>query len=100
MQSRLANMRARKIRERTVPTVDEPLLLLVVDEVASITAYVNDPALRRRIENALSLLLSQGRAPAVSLLLADAGPPERGARDCATSSRSASRCARRSRSPT
>jgi DNA segregation ATPase FtsK/SpoIIIE, S-DNA-T family len=73
MQTRLANMRARGIRKH-VPTVDEPLLLLVVDEVASITAYVNEPALRRRIENAVSLILSQGRAPAVSLLLATQDP--------------------------
>lgn len=73
MQARLANMRARGSRAHT-PTVDEPLLLIVVDEVASLTAYVNDAALRRRIENALSLLLSQGRAPAVSLIVATQDP--------------------------
>jgi S-DNA-T family DNA segregation ATPase FtsK/SpoIIIE len=73
MQTRLANMRARGVRTHA-PTVDEPLLLIVVDEVASITAYVSDPALRRRIENALSLLLSQGRAPAVSVLAATQDP--------------------------
>lgn len=73
MQARLGNMRARGVRTHA-PTVDEPLLLLVVDEVASLTAYVNDTALRRRIENALSLLLSQGRAPAVSLILATQDP--------------------------
>jgi S-DNA-T family DNA segregation ATPase FtsK/SpoIIIE len=73
MQARLANMRARGARAHR-PTVDEPLLLIVVDEIASITAYVTDPALRRRIENALSLLLSQGRAPAVSVLAATQDP--------------------------
>jgi S-DNA-T family DNA segregation ATPase FtsK/SpoIIIE len=73
MQSRLAVMRGKGVRAH-VPTVDEPLLLIVVDEVASLTAYVNDAGLRRRIENALSLLLSQGRAPAVSVLTATQDP--------------------------
>jgi S-DNA-T family DNA segregation ATPase FtsK/SpoIIIE len=78
MQARLLAMRNPRrpggpVRAH-VPTVAEPLVLIVVDEVASITAYVSDPALRRRIENALGLLLSQGRAPGVSVLLATQDP--------------------------
>jgi S-DNA-T family DNA segregation ATPase FtsK/SpoIIIE len=78
MQSRLLAMRDPRrpggpVRAHT-PTIAEPLVLIVVDEIASITAYVSDPALRRRIENALGLLLSQGRAPGVSVLLATQDP--------------------------
>jgi len=47
-----------------VPTVAEPLHLLVVDELASVTAYLADRQLRDRADRALSVLLSQGRAPA------------------------------------
>jgi S-DNA-T family DNA segregation ATPase FtsK/SpoIIIE len=44
--------------------------VVVVDELASLTAYVDDPALRRRLANSLSLILSQGRAPGVCLVAA------------------------------
>lgn len=47
-----------------VPTVAEPLHLLIVDELASLTAYLPDRQLRDRADRALSILLSQGRAPA------------------------------------
>jgi S-DNA-T family DNA segregation ATPase FtsK/SpoIIIE len=50
------------------PTVDEPLVLVVVDEIASLTAYVVDRDAKKRIAVALSLLLSQGRAVGVSVL--------------------------------
>jgi hypothetical protein len=77
MQSRLVAMRdpARAggpVRAHT-PTPAEPLILLVVDEVASITAYA-PREVRTRVENALSLLLSQGRAAAVSVILATQDP--------------------------
>jgi S-DNA-T family DNA segregation ATPase FtsK/SpoIIIE len=45
------------------PTVAEPLQLLVVDELAAVTAYLGDRQLRDRADRALSVLLSQGRAP-------------------------------------
>lgn len=51
------------VRSHT-PTGAEPLHLLVVDELAAITAYLPDRQLRDRADRALSLLLSQGRAPA------------------------------------
>lgn len=46
-----------------IPTLTEPLHLLVVDELAAVTAYLGDRQLRDRADRALSLLLSQGRAP-------------------------------------
>ncbi len=50
------------------PTVAEPLVLVVVDEIASLTAYVVDRDAKRRIAAALSLLLSQGRAVGVTVI--------------------------------
>jgi S-DNA-T family DNA segregation ATPase FtsK/SpoIIIE len=50
------------------PTVVEPLFLVVVDELASLTAYVIDRDAKRRIASALSLLLSQGRAVGVTVV--------------------------------
>ena len=50
------------------PTMDEPLVLIVVDELASLTAYCNDRDAKKRIATALSLLLSQGRAVGVTVI--------------------------------
>jgi S-DNA-T family DNA segregation ATPase FtsK/SpoIIIE len=50
------------------PTVVEPLIVVVIDELASLTAYVVDRDAKRRITAALSLLLSQGRAVGVSVV--------------------------------
>jgi len=41
--------------------------VILIDELAAL-AYVNDRDIRRRIENALGLLLSQGRAVGVSVV--------------------------------
>ena len=49
------------------PTKESPHVLLVVDELAALTAYIADPLLRRRADTALRLLLTQGRAPGVSV---------------------------------
>jgi S-DNA-T family DNA segregation ATPase FtsK/SpoIIIE len=51
------------------PTVAEPLIVVVVDELASLTAYAERDD-RRRIGAALSLLLSQGRAVGVVVVAA------------------------------
>ncbi|MGY4721646.1 FtsK/SpoIIIE domain-containing protein [Naumannella huperziae] len=45
------------------PTIAEPLVLIVVDELASLVAYSADRDLVKRAEAALSRLLSAGRAP-------------------------------------
>jgi S-DNA-T family DNA segregation ATPase FtsK/SpoIIIE len=51
------------------PSTDEPLIVVLVDELASLTAYAEPPD-RRRISAALSLLLSQGRAVGVVVVAA------------------------------
>jgi hypothetical protein len=43
------------------PSPAEPLIVILIDELAAL-AYVNERAIRRRLENALVLLLSQDRA--------------------------------------
>ncbi|MBY0375144.1 MAG: hypothetical protein K2Q23_14195, partial [Bryobacteraceae bacterium] len=51
-------------------TPEEPLILVVVDEVATLSAYLPDRKLRERMANALGLLLTQGRAVGVSVIAA------------------------------
>src|SRR4051794_144983 len=43
-------------------SLDEPFELVIVDELAALTAYVPDRKLRERIAGSLQLVLSQGRA--------------------------------------
>ena len=50
------------------PTVDEPLIVLIVDELASLTAYAADRKIKVEIEQLLALILSQGRAVGVSVI--------------------------------
>jgi len=71
-RERAANLRGRT-RQHT-PTVDEPLIVLVVDELANLTAYLTDRQLKDRIKAALSLLLSQGRAVGVHVVAAIQDP--------------------------
>jgi S-DNA-T family DNA segregation ATPase FtsK/SpoIIIE len=47
------------------PSPGEPLVVVLVDEIASLTAYITDRDAKKRIDAALSLLLSQGRAVGV-----------------------------------
>ena len=47
----------------TSPTVDEPLHVVMIDELAALTAYCPERDLQRRAEMAINLLCSQGRAP-------------------------------------
>lgn len=44
-------------------TPDNPLHVVMIDELAALTAYNNDRELQRRAETAINLLCSQGRAP-------------------------------------
>jgi S-DNA-T family DNA segregation ATPase FtsK/SpoIIIE len=67
MQQRTRRCRAAGVRLH-VPTVKEPLLLVVIDEIATLTAYQADRKLRARIDRSVGLLLSQGRGPGVSVL--------------------------------
>lgn len=51
-------------RARThTPSSAEPLVLIVIDELASLLAYLPERDLLRRAEQALGVLLSTGRAP-------------------------------------
>ncbi|GAA3132689.1 DNA segregation ATPase FtsK/SpoIIIE-like protein [Kribbella aluminosa] len=50
------------------PSRDEPFVVLIADELASLTAYVTDPAMKKRIAKAFSLLLSQGRAVGITVV--------------------------------
>ncbi|MFE9582463.1 FtsK/SpoIIIE domain-containing protein [Nocardia sp. NPDC006044] len=61
---------ARRYRGKTrkpVPTVENPLTIIIIDEAATLSAFT-DPQLRQRFERAHGLLLSQGRAPLFSVI--------------------------------
>lgn len=65
--------RARRLRGVTrqhTATPDDPLILVVIDEMANLTAYLPDAGLRKRVTAALSLLLSKGRAVGVHVVAA------------------------------
>ena len=72
MQSRADGLRG--VSRLHVPTVGDPLIVVVVDEVAALTAYVTDRDLKRRLSASLPLLLSQGRAPGVVVVAAVQDP--------------------------
>ncbi len=52
------------------PSVADPLIVVVIDEMAALTAYLQDRDLRRRIANALGMLLSQGAGVGVLVVAA------------------------------
>ncbi|WP_424531066.1 FtsK/SpoIIIE domain-containing protein [Sphaerisporangium viridialbum] len=68
MQDRAA--RYAGVRRSHVPTVDDPFVLVIVDEVAFLTAYQPDKGLRLRISAALATLTTQGRAVGVGVMAA------------------------------
>jgi S-DNA-T family DNA segregation ATPase FtsK/SpoIIIE len=68
MQRRAASFAGRQ-RDHT-PTAEHPFTVIVVDEVAFLTAYQPDRKLRERIMNALATLTTQGRAVGYSVVAA------------------------------
>jgi DNA segregation ATPase FtsK/SpoIIIE, S-DNA-T family len=56
------------------PTASAPLIVVVVDEIASLTAYLADRKVRAEVEQLLGLLLSQGRAVGISVIAAVQDP--------------------------
>ncbi|MFD6463907.1 FtsK/SpoIIIE domain-containing protein, partial [Streptomyces roseolus] len=68
MRERLAAMRAAGVRKH-VPTPDEPLILIMLDEAAALSAYT-DREQQAEFRRLSGLILSQGRAAAVSLVAA------------------------------
>jgi S-DNA-T family DNA segregation ATPase FtsK/SpoIIIE len=68
MQAR-ATQFAGKHREHT-PTTEHPFIVILVDEVAFLTAYLSDRAIRHRIKAALATLTTQGRAVGYGVIAA------------------------------
>jgi S-DNA-T family DNA segregation ATPase FtsK/SpoIIIE len=68
MDERLARMRAAGLR-KLVPTTDEPLILIIIDEAASLSSYA-DRSEQEEFRRLTGLLLSKGRAAAVSVIAA------------------------------
>jgi DNA segregation ATPase FtsK/SpoIIIE, S-DNA-T family len=73
MRQRAERLRQAGQRAHT-PTPRDPMVVVVVDEMATLTAYCGDRDLKRRAEAALQLLLSQGRAPGVVVVAAVQDP--------------------------
>ncbi len=68
MQARAAKL-AGKQRDHT-PTTEHPFVVVLVDEVAFLTAYLPDKAIRERVKAALATLTTQGRAVGYSVVAA------------------------------
>jgi S-DNA-T family DNA segregation ATPase FtsK/SpoIIIE len=69
--------RANRLRGQTrlhTPTSAEPLVVVIIDEIAALTAYVTDRKTRTEIEQLLGVLLSQGRAVGISVIAAIQDP--------------------------
>lgn len=61
-QMRARGRRMRGIARSHEPTEDDPLIVLMIDELVAITSYVSDPKLKKRAAELLSRILTQGRA--------------------------------------
>jgi S-DNA-T family DNA segregation ATPase FtsK/SpoIIIE len=75
LEAAVATMRDRATRyaghrRKHTVTPEEPLIVVLVDEVAFLTAYVGDHKLRDRVNKALATLLTQGRAVGVCVIAA------------------------------
>jgi S-DNA-T family DNA segregation ATPase FtsK/SpoIIIE len=68
MQDRARRLAGRQ-RDHT-PTIADPFTVVLVDEVAFLTAYQPDRKLKERIMNALATLTTQGRAVGYSVVAA------------------------------
>lgn len=73
MRERAERLRRAGLRSHT-PSASDPLVVVIVDEMAALTAYCGDRDLKKRAESALQLLLSQGRAPGVVVVAAVQDP--------------------------
>ena len=80
LEAAVDTLRERQRRLRGIfrmhrPAPGDPLVVVLIDEIASLTAYVVDREAKKRIEAALNLLLSQGRA--VGVVVVGAGQDAR-----------------------
>ncbi|MFI6797185.1 FtsK/SpoIIIE domain-containing protein [Streptosporangium canum] len=58
------------VQRNHIPTTEDPFVLVLVDEVAFLTAYQSDKGLKVRISAALATLTTQGRAVGVGVMAA------------------------------
>ncbi|WP_063057652.1 FtsK/SpoIIIE domain-containing protein [Nocardia sienata] len=68
MRERLSRMRTAGLR-KLVPSADEPLIVIIIDEAASLSAYATREE-QNEFRRLTGLLLSQGRAAGVSVVAA------------------------------
>ena len=61
LMEKRGNAMAGRTREHS-PTKGSPLVVLLIDELAGVTAYMSDPALRKEAAASLSRILTKGRA--------------------------------------
>lgn len=61
LMDKRGNSMAGRTREHH-PTKNSPLVVLLIDELAGVTAYMSDPALRKEAAVSLSRILTKGRA--------------------------------------
>lgn len=66
MQSAAQKYRAERVR-KPVPTPNNPLVVTIIDEAATLSAFT-EPKMQQRFARAHGLLLSQGRAPLYSVI--------------------------------
>jgi DNA segregation ATPase FtsK/SpoIIIE, S-DNA-T family len=69
LHERAQRMRAEGRRTHTATAAD-PLVVVIVDELAFLTAYLPDREIKKRITASLSVLLSKGRAVGFSVVAA------------------------------
>ncbi|CQD21020.1 DNA segregation ATPase FtsK/SpoIIIE-like protein [Mycobacterium lentiflavum] len=65
MLEELLDSRGRKMAGRArshTPSTAEPLMVLLIDELAGLTAYMTDAGLKRQVATSLSRILTKGRA--------------------------------------
>jgi S-DNA-T family DNA segregation ATPase FtsK/SpoIIIE len=67
LEDTVCEMDARAVRlwgatRQHTPTVDEPLVIILIDELLTLTSYGVDTAAKKRVQAALGALLSKGRA--------------------------------------
>ncbi len=62
--------RFRSIARDHTATVDEPSIVILIDEFASLTAYIPDKKLKERINFAMAAILTKGRAVGVYVVAA------------------------------
>jgi S-DNA-T family DNA segregation ATPase FtsK/SpoIIIE len=68
MKERAARLRG--VARQHTPAVGDPAIVVLVDELAALTAYISDRKVKERIRESLGLLLSQGRAVGVYVVAA------------------------------